>query len=115
MEEAVRVNGALPATIGVIEGLIRVGLSSAEIERLARGGPDVLKVSRRDLGFAGSRGRDGGTTVAATMICAAMAKIPVMATGGIGGVHRGGETTMDVSADLEELASTRGAVVCAGA
>ena len=115
MEEAVRVNGALPATIGVIEGLIRVGLRSAEIERLARGGSDVLKVSRRDLGFAVSRGLDGGTTVAAIMICAAMASIPVMATGGIGGVHRGVETTMDVSADLEELAITRVAVVCAGA
>jgi len=115
MEDAVRTEGALPATIGVVEGRIRVGLGRAEIERLARGGPDVLKVSRRDLGFAVSRGLDGGTTVAATMICAAMAGIPVMATGGIGGVHRGAETTMDVSADLEELAATRVAVICAGA
>ena len=115
MEETVRAEGALPATIGVVEGRIRVGLGPAEIERLARGGPNVLKVSRRDLGFAASRGLDGGTTVAATMICAAMARIPIMATGGIGGVHRGAETTMDVSADLEELAITRVAVVCAGA
>ena len=115
MKEAVRGEGAAPATIGILDGRIHVGLSGAQIERLARGGPDVLKVSRRDLGFAASRGLDGGTTVAATMICASMAGIPVMATGGIGGVHRGAETTMDVSADLEELAVTRVAVVCAGA
>ncbi len=115
MEAAVRGEGAVPATIGIIDGRIRIGLSRPEIERLARGGDDVLKVSRRDLGFAVSRGLDGGTTVAATMICAAMAGIPVMATGGIGGVHRGAETTMDVSADLEELARTAIAVVCAGA
>ncbi len=115
MEAAVRKEGAVPATIGILAGRIRVGLSRAEIEHLGRGGPEILKVSRRDLGFAASRGRDGGTTVAATMVCAAMAGIPVMATGGIGGVHRGAETTMDVSADLEELATTRVAVVCAGA
>ncbi len=115
MEAAVRDEGAVPATIGILDGRIRVGLSRPEIERLARGGDDILKVSRRDLGFAVSRGRDGGTTVAATMICAAMAGIPVMATGGIGGVHRGAETTMDVSADLDELAIKRVAVVCAGA
>ncbi len=115
MEAAVRDEGAVPATIGIIDGRIRIGLAGDDIERLARGGEDVLKVSRRDLGFAVSRGLDGGTTVAATMICAAMAGIPVMATGGIGGVHRGAETTMDVSADLEELARTAIAVVCAGA
>ncbi len=115
MEAAVREQGALPATIGILDGRIRIGLGRADIELLARGGPDVLKISRRDLGFAASRARDGGTTVAATMICAAMAGIAVMATGGIGGVHRGAETTMDVSADLEELAATRVAVVCAGA
>ena len=115
MERAVRDEGAVPATIGIVGGRIHVGLGHAEIERLGRGGPDVLKVSRRDLGFAASQGLDGGTTVAATMICAAMAGIAVMATGGIGGVHRGAETTMDVSADLEELAATRVAVVCAGA
>ena len=115
MEAAVRKEGAVPATIGILAGRIRVGLSRAEIEHLGRGGPEILQVSRRDLGFAASRGRDGGTTVAATMVCAAMAGIPVMATGGIGGVHRGAETTMDVSADLEELATTRVAVVCAGA
>ncbi len=115
MAAAVREQGALPATIGILDGRIRIGLGRADIELLARGGPDVLKISRRDLGFAASRARDGGTTVAATLICAAMAGIAVMATGGIGGVHRGAETTMDVSADLEELAATRVAVVCAGA
>ncbi len=115
MEAAVRDQGAAPATIGILDGRIRVGLDQGGIERLARGGDHILKVSRRDLGFALSHGRDGGTTVAATMICAAMAGIPIMATGGIGGVHRGAETTMDVSADLEELAVTRVAVVCAGA
>ncbi len=115
MEAAVRGEGAVPATIGILDGRIRVGLARDEIELLADGGEEILKISRRDLGFAISAGRDGGTTVTATMICAAMAGIPVMATGGIGGVHRGAETTMDISADLEELATTRVAVVCAGA
>ena len=115
MESMVRDEGAVPATIGILDGRIRVGLARDEIELLARGGEQILKISRRDLGFAISAGRDGGTTVTATMIAAAMAGIPVMATGGIGGVHRGAETTMDISADLEELATTRVAVVCAGA
>jgi pseudouridine-5'-phosphate glycosidase len=115
LERTVSDGGAVPATIGILDGCVHVGLSRDRIERLARGGREILKVSRRDLAFAATRGRDGGTTVAATMICARMAGIPVVSTGGIGGVHRGAETTMDISADLEELAATRIAVVCAGA
>ncbi len=114
IDRAVRTAGALPAFIGLIDGKIIVGLCQGDVERLATGGT-VMKVSRRDLAFAAATGRDGATTVAATMICAARAGIAVFATGGIGGVHRGMAQTLDVSADLEELGRTRLAVVCAGA
>jgi len=112
LEQAVRENGAVPATIAIIEGKIRVGLTERELERLATQ-ERVRKVSRRDLPIAVARGEDGATTVAATMYVAALAGIEVMATGGIGGVHRG--QPFDISADLPELAQTRVAVVCSGA
>ena len=114
VEATVRKKGALPATIAILDGRLKVGLSSAEIEHLGKSGQAVTKASRRDIPFIVARGGDGATTVAATMIIAAMAGIRVMATGGIGGVHRGVEQTMDVSADLEELSRTNIAVVCAG-
>ena len=114
LDRAVREGGALPAFVGVIAGTLTVGLAEGEVERLAAL-PDAMKVSRRDLAVAASTGRDGATTVAATMIAAARAGIAVFATGGIGGVHRGVEETLDVSADLEELGRTPVAVVCAGA
>lgn len=113
LEDAIRAEGAVPATIAVLDGRIRVGLDADDIERLAQ--PGVRKVSRRDLPLALAQGADGATTVAATMIGAGLAGISVFATGGIGGVHRGVETTLDISADLEELAATDVAVVCAGA
>jgi len=113
LEAIVRAEGAVPATIGLLGGRIKIGLTDAELERFARGG--VPKVSRRDLAHTVASGGDGATTVASTMACAAMAGIRVMATGGIGGVHRGGERSLDVSADLQELARTPVAVVCAGA
>jgi pseudouridine-5'-phosphate glycosidase len=114
VEAAVRAGGATPATIAVMEGRIRIGLDAAALDRLgvARG---VLKLSRADLPHAVAAGLDGSTTVAATMICARLAGIRVFATGGIGGVHRGVEATLDISADLDELARTPVAVVCAGA
>ncbi len=115
VEETVRQNGAVPATIAVLGGRMKAGLSHEEIEYLGKKGQDVIKASRRDLPVLAARGLDGATTVAATMIVAAMAGISVFATGGIGGVHRGAETTMDISADLEELANTPVLVVCAGA
>ena len=115
VERIVRENGAVPATIAVIGGRLKAGLSQAEIEFLGKKGYDVTKVSRRDLPVVVARGMDGATTVATTMIIAAMAGIGVFATGGVGGVHRGAETTMDISADLEELAMTPVMVVCAGA
>lgn len=114
LDRAVRERGALPAFVGVVSGTVTVGLEWAAVERLATG-PDVMKVSRRDLAAAAASGRDGATTVAATMIAAVRSGIPVFATGGIGGVHRGVEETLDVSADLEELGRTPVAVVCAGA
>ncbi len=114
LDRAVRERGALPAFVGVLSGTVTVGLEWTAVERLATG-TDVMKVSRRDLAVAAASGRDGATTVAATMIAAARAGIPVFATGGIGGVHRGVEETLDVSADLEELGRTPVAVVCAGA
>lgn len=114
VEQAVLEGGALPATIAIIEGRLKVGLSADEIRHIGRRGPDVIKCSRRDLPFVVARKEDGATTVAATMIIAAMAGIRVFATGGIGGVHRGVEETLDVSADLDELARTNVAVVCAG-
>ncbi len=113
-EAAVRAGGAVPATIAVLGGRIRIGLSAAELEHLSTAA-DIAKLSRRDLPVALATGRPGATTVAATMICAAPAGIAVFATGGIGGVHRGGESSLDISADLEELARTPVAVVCAGA
>lgn len=114
VEQTVRQCGAIPATIAVMDGKIKVGLSEGEIELLGKTGTDAIKCSRRDLGYVLSAHKVGATTVAATMIGAAMAGIRVFATGGIGGVHRGAEKTMDISADLEELAQTPVAVVCAG-
>ena len=114
-EAEARKYGVEPATVAVIHGQLCAGLTDEELEYLARTGPKVTKASRRDLPILVAKGADGATTVAATMIIAAMAGIKVFATGGIGGVHRGAETTMDISADLEELAQTPVAVVCAGA
>lgn len=115
VEAEVRAAGAVPATIAVIDGRLKAGLTTAEIEQLGRGGDAIAKLSRRDLPFIVARGASGATTVAATMIVAAMAGIRVFATGGIGGVHRGAAESFDVSADLQELATTPVAVVCAGA
>ncbi len=114
LEATVRDNGATPATIAVIDGRITIGLSSEELEWLGTA-KDVLKLSRADLPYAVTARRHGSTTVAATMICAHLAGISVFATGGIGGVHRGAETTFDISADLEELSRTPVTVVCSGA
>lgn len=115
VEAAVREAGAIPATIALLGGKLRAGLGPEDIERVARAGERVVKTSRRDIPFVLSRGLDGATTVAATMIVADLAGISVFATGGIGGVHRGANETWDVSADLEELGRTDVAVVCAGA
>ncbi len=115
VEKTIRENGAVPATIAVIGGRLKAGLSEAEIEYLGKKGRGVAKTSRRDLPVLVARGLDGATTVATTMIIASMAGIKVFATGGVGGVHRGAETTMDISADLEELAQTPVMVICAGA
>ena len=115
VEETVRQNDAVPATIAVIGGRLKAGLSKDEIELLGREGANVTKASRRDLPAIVARGMNGATTVATTMIIAAMAGIRVFATGGVGGVHRGAEVTMDISADLEELAMTDVMVICAGA
>ncbi|QOY60536.1 pseudouridine-5'-phosphate glycosidase [Thermophilibacter immobilis] len=115
VERLVRESGAVPATIAVIGGRLRAGLSKEEIDHLGKKGHGVAKVSRRDLAVVCARGMDGATTVTTTMIIAHMAGIEVFATGGVGGVHRGAETTMDVSADLEELAQTPVMVICAGA
>lgn len=114
VEASVRQHGAIPATIAILDGRLKVGIDNDEITRLGKKGQRVIKTSRRDLPFVVTRGEDGATTVAATMIIAAMAGIRVFATGGIGGVHRGAEETLDISADLEELARTDVAVVCAG-
>ena len=115
VEKTVRDMGAVPATIAVIGGKLKAGLSEEEIEYLGKKGQEIQKASRRDLAAIVARGGDGATTVATTMIIAGLAGIKVFATGGIGGVHRGAEVTMDISADLEELASTPVMVVCAGA
>ncbi|MBP9928008.1 MAG: pseudouridine-5'-phosphate glycosidase [Rhodoferax sp.] len=115
VEDEIRAHGAVPATIAVIAGRLKAGLSPQQIEDLGRQGPAVAKVSRRDLPFMVLGGHMGATTVASTMIIAAMAGIRVFATGGIGGVHRGAQQSFDVSADLQELARTSVAVVCAGA
>ena len=115
VEDIIRENGAVPATVAVIGGRLKAGLSRAEIEHLGKAGSAVAKASRRDLPVLVARGCDGATTVTTTMMIAAMAGIRVFATGGIGGVHRGAETSMDISADLEELAQTPVMVICAGA
>ena len=114
VEAQVRARGAVPATIAIVNGRLKAGLSAAEIELLGQSGPEVAKVSRRDIPFIIAAGQTGATTVAATMIIAAMAGIRIFATGGIGGVHRGAPQSFDVSADLQELAQTPVAVVCAG-
>ncbi|WP_343560555.1 pseudouridine-5'-phosphate glycosidase [Kiloniella sp. b19] len=114
VEQIIRENGAVPATIAVLEGKICIGLSDDQLEHLGKA-ENVAKLSRRDLPLIMAQKRDGATTVAATMICAALAGIGVFATGGIGGVHRGAEQDFDISADLEELSQTPVAVVCAGA
>jgi len=114
VEEIIRQNGAVPATVGIINGKLKVGLSREEIEHMAKS-KDILKVSRRDIPFVTSQRLDGATTVAGTMIAANLAGIRIFVTGGIGGVHRGAEKTFDISADLMELANTNVVVVCAGA
>ncbi|HXH02633.1 MAG TPA: pseudouridine-5'-phosphate glycosidase [Candidatus Competibacteraceae bacterium] len=114
VEAIIRAEGAVPATIAVLDGRIRIGLDETQLELLGRS-PEVLKVSRRDLPYVVATGRHGATTVAGTMLCAALAGIAVLVTGGIGGVHRGAPTSLDISADLTELARTSVAVVCAGA
>ncbi len=115
VEKLVIENGCVPATIGIINGKIKVGLSHEDIELLAKEGLNVPKVSRRDIPYIVANKLNGATTVASTMIGASLAGIKIFATGGIGGVHRGAETTMDISADLEELGQTNVAVICAGA
>ena len=115
VERIVRENGAVPATIAVIGGRLKAGLTPEEIEYFGKKGQAITKASRRDLAVLCARGEDGATTVTTTMIIAHMAGIKIFATGGIGGVHRGAETTMDISADLEELAQTPVMVICAGA
>ena len=115
VEKIIRDNGAVPATIAVIKGRLKAGLSPEEIDYLGKTGTAVAKASRRDLPVLVAQGKDGATTVTTTMIIAHMAGIQVFATGGIGGVHRGAQQTFDISADLEELAHTPVMVVCAGA
>lgn len=115
VEQTVRDNGAVPATIALINGKLKAGLSEQEIVLLGQKGRDVVKTSRRDIPFVLAKGVSGATTVASTMIIAEMAGIHIFATGGIGGVHRGAGETMDISADLQELARTNVAVICAGA
>ena len=115
VERIIRDLGAVPATIAILGGRLKAGLSEAEIDYLGRSGSAVAKASRRDLPVLVAKGADGATTVTTTMMIAAMAGIEVFATGGIGGVHRGAEVTMDISADLEELAETPVMVICAGA
>lgn len=115
VEKVIRENGAVPATIAIIGGRLKAGLTADEIEYFGKKGMEITKASRRDIAAIISRGMDGATTVTTTMMIAHMAGINIFATGGIGGVHRGAETTMDISADLEELAQTPVMVVCAGA
>ncbi len=115
VERIIRENGAVPATIAIIGGRLKAGLTAEEIEYFGKKGQAIAKASRRDLAALCARGQDGATTVTTTMIIAHMAGIRIFATGGIGGVHRGAETTMDISADLEELGQTPVMVVCAGA
>ncbi len=113
VEQIIRAQGAIPATIAVMDGKFKVGLTEEELVQLAKA-PHVLKLSRRDLAYALATNAIGATTVSATLIIAQMANIKVFATGGLGGVHRGGEDSLDISRDLEELAQTNVAVVCAG-
>ena len=115
VEKIIRDNGAVPATIAIIGGRLKAGLSAQEIEYFGKKGGEIAKASRRDLPVLIARGQDGACTVTTTMMIAHMAGISIFATGGIGGVHRGAETTMDISADLEELGQTPVMVVCAGA
>ena len=115
VEQIIRDNGAVPATIAIIGGRLKAGLTPEEIEYFGKKGPEIAKASRRDLPVLVARGQDGACTVTTTMMIAHMAGIGVFATGGIGGVHRGAETTMDISADLEELGQTPVMVICAGA
>ncbi len=115
VEEIIRANGAVPATIAILNGRLKVGLNKEELDYLGKAGTKVVKTSRRDIPFIISKKMDGATTVASTMIIASFAGIKVFATGGIGGVHRGAQDTFDISADLEELSNTDVAVVCAGA
>ncbi len=114
VEEIVREGGATPATIAIVQGRLKVGLTDEEIDMLGKAGQDVVKTSRRDIPFVIANQLDGATTVASTMIIAYLAGIRIFATGGIGGVHRGAERSFDISADLEELGRTDVAVVCAG-
>lgn len=115
VEDAIRAEGAVPATVAIIGGRLKAGLSKEEIEYLGKRGTAITKASRRDIPVLVAQERDGATTVTTTMMIAAMAGIKIFATGGIGGVHRGAATTMDISADLEELAQTGVMVICAGA
>ena len=115
VQKIIRENGAVPATIAIIDGFLKVGLTESEIDYLGKKGSEVIKVSRRDIPYVVSKKLDGATTVSATMIISAMAGIKVFATGGIGGVHRGAELTFDISNDLEQLGQTNVSVVCAGA
>lgn len=115
VERIIRENGAVPATIAIIGGRLKAGLTPEEIEYFGKKGQAIHKASRRDLALLCARGEDGATTVTTTMMIAHMAGISIFATGGIGGVHRGAETTMDISADLEELSQTPVMVICAGA
>jgi pseudouridine-5'-phosphate glycosidase len=114
VEQIIRDNGAIPATIAIVDGKIKIGLSDEELEMFGKS-QNVAKASRRDLAYLLATKKLGATTVAATMICAEAAGVNIFVTGGIGGVHRGAETTMDISADLEELGQTNVAVICAGA
>jgi pseudouridine-5'-phosphate glycosidase len=114
VERIIAAEGAVPATVAVVEGRLKIGLPEETRAKLARGQPEMMKLSRADLGFALAMGRSGGTTVSATMIAARLAGINVFATGGIGGVHQGAETNFDISADLDELARTPVVVVSAG-
>ena len=114
VEQIVRDNGAVPATIAIIGGRLKAGLTPEEIEYFGKKGEEITKASRRDIAAICARGMDGACTVTTTMMIAHMAGIKIFATGGIGGVHRGAETTMDISADLEELSNTPVMVVCAG-
>src|SRR5574344_2373508 len=115
VEKIIRENGAVPATIAIIGGRLKAGLTEEEIEYFGKKGTAIHKASRRDLAVLCAKGEDGATTVTTTMMIAHMAGIKVFATGGIGGVHRGAETSMDISADLEELGNTPVMVICAGA